>query len=236
MDASAYAFAHGVRRTRETFARWRDHPWPTVRRWVIGSLIASLVLLAGVWVVALASYRRGFVAIGRPPFSSGDAGDVLSILAKNLLVLALHAMACVAGFIAGSSIPIQAARKRGMSRRAHELARRCALAAIVGATTFSLCWQAYLLGRTTGQVAFSLGRSAGLLLLGLLPHALPELMALFLPLAAWIGASRRAEWDQLLAAAVVSVAISVPVLLVTATWEVYAAPHVLAGLLGYGLR
>ena len=120
---------------------------------------------------------------------------MLSIFSKNLLVLALHAMACVAGFIAGSSIPIQAAHKRGMSRRAHDIARRFALCAIVGATTFSLCWQAYLLGRTTGEVAFSLGRSAGLLLLGLLPHALPELMALFLPLAAWIGASRRGEWD-----------------------------------------
>jgi hypothetical protein len=233
MDASAYAFAHGLRRTRETFARWRDRPWRPVRRWLAGSLLASIVLLVGVWVIALLSYRHGFVALGRPPFSSGDARDALSIFAKNLLVLALHAMACVAGFIAGSSIPIQAAHKRGMSKRAHDIARRFALAAIVGATTFSLCWQAYLLGRTTGQVAFSLGRSAGLLLLGLLPHALPELMALFLPLAAWIGASRRDEWDELLAAAAVTVAIAVPVLIVTATWEVYVAPHVLRGLLGY---
>ena len=32
------------------------------------------------------------------------------------------------------------------------------------------------------------------------PHAIPELVALFLPLAAWIIASRRGEWEQLLAA------------------------------------
>ena len=54
--------------------------------------------------------------------------------------------------------------------------------------------------------------SPALLLLGVLPHAIPELIALFLPLAAWIIASRRGEWDQLLAATFVTVAIAVPVL------------------------
>ncbi|HWE32540.1 MAG TPA: hypothetical protein VG410_03595 [Solirubrobacteraceae bacterium] len=233
MDASAYAFAHGVRRTRETFTRWRDRPWPTVRRWVAGSLLAAVALLVGVWVVALLSEGRGAGALTRPPFAPGGPRDVLSILSKNLLVLALHAMACVAGFIAGSSLPLQAEHQRGLHRRVHEAGRRVALAAVVGATTFSLCWQAYLLGHSAGQVAFELGRSPGLLLVGLLPHALPELVALFLPLAAWIGASRRGEWDELLAAAVVTVAIAAPVLVVTATWEVYVAPHVLGGLLGY---
>jgi len=37
------------------------------------------------------------------------------------------------------------------------------------------------------------------------PHAILELIALFLPLAAWIIASRRGEWEQLLAATVVTV-------------------------------
>jgi uncharacterized membrane protein YccC len=67
----------------------------------------------------------------------------------------------------------------------------------------------------------------------LLPHALPELTALFLPLAAWIIASRRGQWDQLLAATVVTVGVALPVLIVTALWEVYVAPHVLAAVLGY---
>jgi uncharacterized membrane protein SpoIIM required for sporulation len=70
------------------------------------------------------------------------------------------------------------------------------------------------------------------LLLGLLPHAVPELTALFLPLAAWIIASRRGEWDELLAATLVTVLIAVPVLVVSALWEVYIAPHVLHGLIG----
>jgi hypothetical protein len=62
---------------------------------------------------------------------------------------------------------------------------------------------------------------------------LPELLALFLPLAAWLVASRRGEWDCLLAATIVTVTLAVPVLILAAVWEVYIAPHVFAGLLSY---
>ena len=44
-----------------------------------------------------------------------DAGDALPILGRNLLVLALHATACVAGFIAGSSMRRVAETKTGIS-------------------------------------------------------------------------------------------------------------------------
>ena len=52
--------------------------------------------------------------------------------------------------------------------------------------------------------------SRRVLLLGLLAHAVPELVALFLPLAAWVVASRRGDWHELLAATIVTVAIAVP--------------------------
>ena len=112
----------------------------------------------------------------------------------------------------------------------HEHGGRLAIALVVGATTFSLSAQAYLLGRTLAGVALALQASPGLLLLGLLPHALPELIALFLPLAAWIIASRRGEWEQLLAATLVTVAIALPVLLAAAFVEVYVSPRLLAAL------
>jgi len=60
-----------------------------------------------------------------------------------------------------------------------------------------------------------------------LPHAIPELMALFLPLAAWLIASRRDEWDQLLAATFVTVVIAVPVLLVSTLVELTLWPRLL---------
>ena len=139
-------------------------------------------------------------------------------------------MACVAGFIAGSSLLLHARHHDGLSRWVHAHGGRLAIAFVVGATTFSLSAQAYLIGRTLGGVAGSLGVSPGLLLLSVLPHALPELVALFLPLAAWIIASRRGEWEQLLAATFVTVAVAVPVLMAAAAVEVYVSPHVFAAL------
>lgn len=98
---------------------------------------------------------------------------------------------------------------------------------------FSLSNQAFVLGTGLASAAAALHTSPGVLLLGLLPHALPELTALFLPLAAWIIASRRGDWNNLLAATFVTVAIAVPTMLVTALWEVYVAPHLLQALIGY---
>jgi hypothetical protein len=147
-------------------------------------------------------------------------------------VLALHAMACVAGFIAGSSLPLQAASRRGFSRWVHEHGGRIAIAFVVCATSFSLSAQAYVLGRALAGYAHFLGISPALLLLAVAPHALPELIALFLPLAAWIMASRRGEWEQLLAATLVTVALALPVLVVAALVEVYVSPHLFTAVTG----
>ena len=72
--------------------------------------------------------------------------------------------------------------------------------------------------------------SRGVLILTLLPHALPELIALFLPLAAWLLARRRDRWEELLAATFATVAIAIPVLVVAAFVEVYVWPHILAAV------
>jgi len=152
------------------------------------------------------------------------------LLLRNSLVLALHALACVAGFIARSSLPLQVDDKRGAWRAVHERAGPVAIACVVGATLFSLTAQAYLLGTGAGTLAARLRLSPGLLLVALTPHALPELTALFLPLAAWIAASRRSEWQQLLAATCVTVAIAVPVLVIAALTEVFVTPRLVAAL------
>jgi hypothetical protein len=230
MDASAYAWAHGVRQTRTTLRAWQRTPSPVVGRWVAGSALAAAGLLAAVLLVA--SLDRGYQQILtlQPPFAVGNVADVLSVLGANLLVLALHAMACVAGFIAGSSLPLQAQHHRGVSRWVHEHGGRLAIAFVVAATSFSLCAQAYTIGHALAGVSHFLRVSPALLLLGVLPHAIPELVALFLPLAAWIIASRRGEWDQLLAATLVTVAIALPVLVASAFVEVYVSPHLFTAL------
>jgi hypothetical protein len=230
VDVSAYAFAHGVRHTRATLRAWQKTPGAVVGRWTAGSALAAATLLVAVWFIA--SLEGGYEQIItlRPPFAVGDPANVLAVLRSNLLVLALHAMACVAGFIAGSSLPLQAEHHQGASRWVHEHGGRIAIVFVICATTFSLSAQAYLLGHTLAGVAHFLRVSPGLLLLAVLPHAIPELVALFLPLAAWIIASRRGEWEQLLAATFVTVAIAVPVLVIAAFIEVYVSPHLFTAL------
>jgi hypothetical protein len=228
VDASAYALTYGIRRTRTALADWSERPWSLLGRWVLGSLAAACVLLVGVLVVSKLAPSGGHIAVSKPPLKVGGLGDVAEIFLGNLKVLGLHVFACVAGFMAGSSVPLQAEQMQsGFQRFIHERGARFAILFVVTAITFSLCIQAWVIGSQTAKVAHRLDVSPALLLLTLLPHAIPELTALFLPLAAWIIASRAGDWDKLLAAALVTAAIALPVLVVTAMWEVYLAPHVI---------
>jgi hypothetical protein len=230
MDASAYAFAHGMRQTGATLRAWQRTPFAVVGGWIGGSLIAAACLLTAVLLIAWLDRGYQQILTLQPPFAVGDLAEILRIVRANLLVLALHAMACIAGFIAGSSLPLQARHQRGVSRWVHEHGARLAIAFVIGATIFSLSLQAYVIGHTLAGVSHFLDVSPALLLLGVLPHAILELTALFLPLAAWIIASRKGEWDQLLAATVVTVAIAIPVIVLAALIEVYVSPHLFTAL------
>ena len=227
MSGNEFVLAKGLRDTRGALERWRSDPWPVLRSWLLGALAVAVTLLAAVLAVAVLSEADptpAFIAgVTWPP----EADDLLPILARNSLVLALHATACVAGFIAGSSLVLAAKSRTGLSRWVHEKARPVALAWVVIVTGFSLLTQAYALGLSADQLALTLSISPGTLLLTVLPHALPELVALFLPLAAWTIASRRDEWQDLLAATFATVAIAIPVLIATAFWEVYCWPRLL---------
>lgn len=220
-----------MRDTRATLDVWRRDGWRVVDAWVVRSTLVAVVLLVAVWVVAELSIPDP-AAIGAvwTHAGSGTTADLLYVLQRNGLVLLLHALACVAGFIAGSSLPATAREHSGAWRWVHEKAGPLAIAFVVCATAFSLVTQAYILGGTASNVAAQLGLSPGALVLGLLPHALPELIALFLPLAAWMLASRSGDWHKLLAATLVTVAIAVPVLIATAVVETYVTPGLLQAL------
>jgi hypothetical protein len=230
MDVSAYALAHGARHTRATLRTWQRTPLPVLARWLAGAVLAAVGLLLAVWAVASLDHGYQQVITLQPPFAVGDGADVAHLLRENALVLALHALACVAGFIAGSSLPLQAQHHHGVSRWVHEHGGRLAIGFVALATAFSLSAQAYVIGHTLAGVSHFLGVAPGILLLGVLPHAILELVALFLPLAAWIIASRKGEWDQLLAATIVTVAIAVPLLVIAALIEVYVSPHLFTAL------
>ena len=229
MQTSDLALVRGIADTRATLDEWNRRPGPIVLRWVAGALFIALALLGAVWMVAAVStpdLSYSFLA-GDP-----DLRHVGLVLMRNALVLALHAFACIAGFIAGSSMPHEAQRYRGAWRWIHEKAGPLAITFVVAATMFSLITQAFVLGQGAASLAWDLDISQGMLMLGLLPHALPELVALFLPLAAWMIASRQNDWHQLLAATIVTVMLAVPVLVAAAFVEVYISPGLLRALAG----
>ena len=220
----------GLRDTRGALDRWNADPWPVLRRWAGGALLVASGLLFAVWIIAATSVAD-LTRLGIPGFTeSADFGEVGHILFRNSLVLALHAFACVAGFIAGSSLVLSAEHRSGFSKLVHEKARPIAFAWVGLVTCFSLITQSYALGLTGAQLSAQLGISPGVLVITSLPHALVELVALFLPLAAWTIASRHGEWRDLLAATFVTVAIAIPMLIVAATWEIYVWPRILAAV------
>jgi hypothetical protein len=227
VDANQYVLVHGARQTRGTLARWNQEPWPVLRSWVGGGLVVAISLLCVVWVISTVA-RPDPTPLAIPGITeSPTAASVLPLLFGNSLVLALHGFACVAGFIAGASLPVAAERRTGAWRWIHLKAQPVAFAWVIAVTCFSLATQAYALGLTGSTLAHQLDISPAVLMLTVLPHALAELTALFLPLAAWTIASRRAEWGDLLAATVATVAVAIPTLVLAALWEVYVWPYIL---------
>ncbi|MEA2194970.1 MAG: hypothetical protein QOG42_1404 [Solirubrobacteraceae bacterium] len=231
MQTSDLVLVRGLADTRATLDAWNEHPGPVVRRWVAGSFAITLALLISVWLIATVSVPdpgAAFLGLNHDP----QIGQVWHVIGRNALVLALHAMACVAGFIAGSALPLEAQQRSGVWRWVHQKAGPLAIAFVIAATTFSLITQALVLGAGAASLAAQLDLGPGLLLLGLVPHAVPELVALFLPLAAWMIASRQKDWHELLAATFVTVLLAVPVLVAAAFVEVYVSPGLLRWLAG----
>jgi hypothetical protein len=226
-----FVVVQGLRDTRATLAMWHRDRWRVLAPWFACALGIALVLLFSVWTIAR--------IVTPDPSPVGLAGvthpaslhDAWPILYRNSLVLALHAMACIAGFIAGSSMPIAAETKTGIWRKVHNTAGPAAIAFVAAATAFSLSTQAYALGARASDLAYHFGLSPFQLLLALTPHAIPELVALFLPLAAWLVASRRGNWHQLMAATFVTVAIAVPMLLAACAIELWVSPKLLLAII-----
>lgn len=220
----------GLRDTRGTLRRWNQQPLRILMPWLALSLAIAAALVLAVLVIASVA-RPDPTPILLPGLNEpADLAAVAHVLGRNALVLALHTMACVAGFIAGSSLPLEAERYRGWWRAVHDRAGSLAIGFVVLATTFSLCTQAFVLGSAASTLAAQGHMPVARLIVGILPHAVPELVGLFLPLAAWILASRREAWHELLAATFATLAISVPLVVVAAFIEVYVSPHVILAL------
>jgi hypothetical protein len=230
MKTEQLAVVQGWADTRGALRRWNARPTAVLRPWALASLAVGVLLLAATWAIATLSTPDPSGAEFPGVTYRATLSDYGFVLFRNGLVLALHSLACVAGFMAGSSLPQVAEGYKGIWKRVHELAGPLAIAFVAAATVFSLFTQAYALGSHAATLAADLGISPLMLVLGILPHALPELFALFLPLAAWTLASRGRRWDELLAATFVTTGIAIPILLLAGAVEVFVSPHLLLAL------
>ena len=217
MDASAYAFAHGVRQTRATLRAWQRTPGVVLGRWFAGSALAAVCLLLR-RVGRRALFDR--LSAGHHPANRRSRSAAAPTCSASCAATC-SCSPCTRWRASRGSSP--AARCR--CRPSTTTASRAGCTSTAGASRSRfvvlrhrlLAERAGLRARAHARRRLRLpARLARPAAAGLLPHAIPELIALFLPLAAWIIASRRGEWEQLLAATFVTVAMAVPVLVVAA--------------------
>ena len=148
MKVDELALVGGWPHTVATLRRWNASPWSLLGVWALGSLGVTLLLLGATWLVA--SFRvpdpsvlHIYPGLSRPT----TMHDFFFVLGRNGTVLALHALACVAGFIAGWA-PAGQPRSRLQAR-----AGRAAIVFVTAATIFSLLTQADALGTMTADLA-----------------------------------------------------------------------------------
>src|SRR5919202_3982921 len=109
MKGEELALVQGWADTREALGRWNRSPGAVLRPWAAGSALVAVLLLAATWVVALLSVPDPSGGSFPGVTQAATLSDFGFVLFRNGLVLALHALACVAGFMAGSSLPQVAA-------------------------------------------------------------------------------------------------------------------------------
>jgi Stage II sporulation protein M len=198
--------------TRALFVAWAERPLPTLGPWALGSLAIGVCLLVSALAVALLAGPSGpYTPVFADP--SAGANDFARIVVANTSVLALQILVCVGAHLALR--PGDHARRRAWS-----------LYVIAGLSVYSLASQAWRLGHELASAAHTLGFTPAELLVRLSPHAVPELTAVFLPLAGCVSLLRRRRFEDLGAAALLTAVVAFPIVVCAAGIEVYLTPYV----------
>lgn len=231
MRSEQLAVVAGWHDTRAAFTRWNNDVAGVVRTWMGTSLLVGIALLVATWVVGT-WFASGSVATLDTFAGAADPRHAVGIFTNNLLVLAMHALICVAGYMATTTVAIAADDYAGWLRRVHLLARPVTFAFILVVTWSSFALQALTLGTAAPGVARAYDMEIWQLLLVVTPHAIPELVAVFLPLGAWLVIARRRAWNELFAASILATVVAVPLLAVAAIVEEYVTPLTIAAAFG----
>lgn len=210
--------------TKAALASWLRRP-SQLLPWVGLSAIVSAILLLATYIVAItttADPTGGGLIAADPSSRWVDFGFVLG---RNFTVLLLHLLVCFATYLVRRSIPIQEGELSGVQAWIHRHAQRPALIMVIALTVFSIFQQAVNLGHGLSSVTAMLPLGEGQILLRLLPHAVPELIAVFLPLAAVVWLEAKDRNRDLLAAVAACTVVAIPVIIVSAWLEVAVASN-----------
>ena len=211
-------------------------PRAEVRRWLVVSGTIATAMLVGVAVLATIRQHDG-----PSGFSSGlldpdgSWSGVAEILKANGLVLALHFFAASAGAIIGRGERDASGTRTMTSRFGTETmpawVERAALAWALGATLLSVAAQTWRLGGILADLAAQVGHAPVLVLLCVLPHALPELCAVFLPLGLFLVQARRDDLAPLVGWIWHALLLAAPALVLCALVEEWLSRPLLQALL-----
>jgi hypothetical protein len=203
-------------------------PWSEIGRWAAVAAAVAAVLLGGVALVA--AHTRGTYLDG---IDSGllirhhGVGDALYVFRRNLLVLGIHLCACWIGAIIGRPYrpaPDSLGRLGRLHRPVPEWMGRAALLWALLVTLLSVGVQALALGRLLADISLAADIPRLQLLVLVLPHAVPELLAVFLPLGLFLLEAHRGRLERLGLWSLQAAAIALPVLLCAAAIETYVTP------------
>ena len=116
MSVNDLVLVQGMADTKLALRRWNQEQYRVIGPWLALSVLITAGLLMAVYSVARLTTPDATILYLIPGFNeSAGLREYLAVLYRNSLVLALHALACVAGFIAGSSLPLSAGRWRSPS-------------------------------------------------------------------------------------------------------------------------
>ncbi|HEX4109759.1 MAG TPA: hypothetical protein VHX88_16605, partial [Solirubrobacteraceae bacterium] len=216
-------FDHHVGHTRDALREWRAGRFRVVLPWLSLSLIVAVAILALVLAFSV-DVRPDYAGGGVPRV--GDLADALRTWASNLCVLLLHLLIGVATFACLRTLPMQAEHRFGWDRFIHRQLARPTLVGVAGAAAYSMYHLSHTIGARLAAVSRELHRSPGSVLAALLPHAIPELTAVFLPLGATIIVARRNP-DRLIAALAVCALVGAVLLAGAAACETWLSPRLL---------
>ena len=202
--------------------------WPEVARWVAIAAGVAAVLLTAVAVIAARVPGSYVAGIESGLFSHHHHfGDALYVFRRNLLVLGIHLCACWIGAIIGrphQPAPPRWGRIGALHRPVPAWMGRVALFYALFVTLLSVGVQATALGRQLADLSRAAHISSTHLLILVMPHAVPELVAVFLPLGLFLREARQGRLDRLGLWSLQAAALALPVLFCAAIIETYVTP------------